>query len=271
VSRGSPSSEPSLLFETARALFSSAGLESPELEARFFADAFAGQEEAAIRDLLRRRLAGEPFAYLEGSRGFWKHEFRVTPDVLIPRPDSEVLVEWALELIPALGVETLLDLGTGSGCLLLSIMSDLPDLDGIGVDLSLAALKIARENGDRLNLADRVQWVQSSWLEGVRLPRRGLLVANPPYIEPQEEVGPGVREHEPHQALFAPPGDPLACYRVILNQVADGGPSGFPVLFEVGAQRMEALCGLAESLGFQVVGQRNDFGGVPRALYLCRN
>ena len=265
----SPESSP--LYEKARALFTSAGFETPELEARFFAEAFAGREEETVQKLLCRRLAGEPLAYLEGARGFWKHEFQISPDVLIPRPDSEVLVEWALELIPALGAGTVLDLGTGSGCLLLSILSDLPDVAGIGVDLSPSALEVARENGDRLGLTERVQWIQSSWLEEVRLPENAFLVANPPYIDPKEKVGPGVREYEPHQALFSPPEDPLAFYRAILQQLAEVAPSGFPTLFEVGAQRMEGLCALAQSIGFEVMEQRKDLGGIPRAVYLRRN
>ena len=156
------------------------------------------QQVAQFEHLIKQRMAHKPVSQLIGKRQFWGHWFRVTPDVLDPRPDTETLVAEALKT-PA---EQVLDLGTGSGCILLSLLSEWPDAQGLGVDLSEAALAVARENARALGVADRVSLCPSDWFAAVD-GTFDLIVSNPPYISAEEmqTLAPDVRDHEPHLAL----------------------------------------------------------------------
>ena len=216
---------------------------------------------------LQRRAAGEPVAYLEGSRGFWGLEFRVDPRVLIPRPDSEVLIEAALDLdLAAQG--TVADWGVGSGALLLSFLHERPGWQGLAVDASADALAVARENAELLGLAARVRQVESDWGSALDHASVDLILCNPPYIEPGEELGPGVLEHEPAQALFTPPGQPYAPYERILQDAQRVlRPGGFLIL-ELGRARIDGVAQRALDAGWRERDRRRDLGGVWRCLVL---
>ena len=217
--------------------------------------------------LIARRAAHEPVAYIRGHQEFFGLGFRVTSDVLIPRGDSEVLVEAALLARP--DARRVLDLGTGSGALLLALLSELPEAEGLGIDRSVAALSVATGNARALGLADRAQlhlgdWTQPGWSDG--LGTFDLILANPPYVEDTAELPASVRAFEPAQALFAGP-DGLADYRVLLPQLPGLlAPAGIAMV-EIGSSQAEAVTALAAQSGL-VAALHQDLGGRPRALEL---
>ena len=224
-------------------------------------------EPATFEALVARRAAHEPVAYIRGYQEFFGLGFRVTPDVLLPRGDSEVLVEAGLEAQPL--ARRVLDLGTGSGALLLAALSELPGAEGVGIDRSVAALSIATANARALGLAARAQllladWTQPGWADG--LGQFDLILANPPYVEADAELAPNVRDHEPAGALFAGP-EGLDDYRVLIPQLpALLTPLG-TALVEIGATQAEPVSAIAAAAGFAVQLHR-DLGGRPRALAL---
>lgn len=214
---------------------------------------------------IERHAQGEPLAYLEGRCGFHGLDFWCDARALVPRADSEAVVELALELAPRTDPYRIADLGTGSGCLLLALLHARPQARGIGVDRSRAALDLACANARRLGLDLRASFVRANWLSALRAPL-DLILANPPYVEPGEVLGPGVAEYEPHAALFTPPGDALAHYRSILAGARAALAAGGTLIFEVGAGRADAVSALAAAAGWREIERRRDLGGVERAL-----
>lgn len=239
-------------------------------------EALQGAERQRADDWLRRYLSGEPLAYLEGEAHFYGRPFVVSPAVLVPRADSESLIEMVLAELDLPEKSWVCDLGTGSGCLLLTLLAEREHWQGIGVDYSRQALEVARSNARRHHLEARVQWLQSSWLSALQLPLGpGLVVANPPYVVIGEEMGHGVAEFEPDLALFVPEQDPLQAYRAILQSCAMAETKGglaaeAHLLFEIGAGRGEELIGLAKTHGFRLLKRASDLGGVERALLFAR-
>lgn len=155
--------------------------------------------------MLDRRKAGEPIAYITGRRAFWNIELHVGPGVLVPRPDSEVLIASAVEhFAGSEGPKRILDLGTGPGTLLLAALDIWPGSSGLGVDRSRRALSYASANARRLGFENRAELRLGDWAEGIG-ERFDLILCNPPYVATDAELGPGVAEHEPHEALFAGP------------------------------------------------------------------
>jgi release factor glutamine methyltransferase len=225
--------------------------------------------------MLARRLRREPLAHILGSREFWSLELRVTADTLIPRPETETVVEAALdwaagrEPSDAPGqVMRVLDLGTGSGCLLLALLHELPDAWGVGVDISESALEVARENAVRHQLDDRSAFVCADWADALAGPF-DLVVGNPPYIAEGEwfDLPPEVRGFEPRRALLAGL-DGVAAYRRIFPELARLlAPTGAAFLEIGGASAGPAL---AESFaqGLQTFEARSDLAGRPRCLSL---
>jgi len=221
---------------------------------------------AGFDELLARRLAGEPIAYIVGTRAFWTIELEVTPDVLIPRPDSETLMDAALEHFRGTaGPTRILDLGTGSGALLLAALDQWRHATGIGVDRSEAALAIARRNADRLGMAERAEFHRGDWGDGIA-ERFDLILCNPPYVATSAQLGPGVAEHEPHDALFAG-ADGLDALRALAPQLsrllAPGGLAAIEIGFDQAAPAAALLAGGGLSARLA-----RDLAGRPRALLL---
>jgi len=269
-------------------MFSAAGLEQPVLDARVLVGHALGLDHAVlaaaadrslnaderrrIATLAERRLAREPVARIVGLREFWGLPLRITPAVFDPRPDTETLVETALAALDARGLRgralRIADLGTGSGALLLALLSELPRASGVGTDRSVAALEVARDNAWRLGLGGRAAFVACDF--GAALAGAfDLVVANPPYVEAAAIAGlaPEVREHEPALALDGG-ADGLAAYRAI---AADGrrllaGRGDMIVELGVGQEQAAAALFAAEELAVESSAAA-DLGGIARALH----
>lgn len=220
---------------------------------------------AAFAGLVDRRAGHEPVAYITGRRAFWTIELEVGPGVLIPRPDSETLIEAALAHFGARAPRSVLDLGTGPGTLLLAALAEWPDARGLGVDASDAALDYARRNAQRLGMVGRARFARGDWAAGIAA-RFDLILANPPYIGTDEALPPDVRVHEPAEALFAG-SDGLDEYRRIVPQVSGLLAPGGIALLEIGATQADAVAALAADAGLAAMLHR-DLGGRPRALSL---
>ncbi len=219
----------------------------------------------AFETLVARRERGEPVAYIVGKRAFWTIELEVAPGVLIPRPDSETLMDAAVAHFDGLaGPRRALDLGTGSGALLLAALDQWPQSSGIGIDRSAEAIAIAQRNADRLGLADRAEFRVGDWAEGVD-ERFDLILCNPPYVAATAELGPGV-EHEPHEALFAGD-DGLDALRQLAPQFPRLlGADGLAAV-EIGFDQASSAASLLARDGISARLAR-DLAGRPRALLL---
>jgi release factor glutamine methyltransferase len=222
----------------------------------------------AFADLIARRQNHEPVAYILGFQEFRGLEFLVNSDVLIPRGDSEVLVEAALAVQP--DARSVLDCGTGSGALLLAVLAELPEAYGIGIDRSLGALAVAAANAGRLGLAARARLFHADWeVPGWADALGGsfdLILANPPYVETAATLALSVREHEPAGALFA--GDEgLDAYRILIPQLPGLLAAGGLALVEIGASQTDAVSAIALASDFDVK-LHHDLGGRARVLEL---
>ncbi|MSO85690.1 MAG: peptide chain release factor N(5)-glutamine methyltransferase [Rhodospirillales bacterium] len=230
----------------------------------------APADAAAFAGLVARRAARIPFARLEGAREFWSLTFRLVAATLVPRPETETLIEVALERLFERGANwRVLDLGTGSGCLLLALLSELPCATGLGVDRDPDALDCARANAARLGLAERTDWRPADWAAGIEGPF-DVVLANPPYVaEPDwETLGPEVRDHDPKLALVAG-ADGMAAHRRIVPELPRLlARSGFACL-EIGAGQARAVRGLAVEAGLRVVEIRRDLAGIERCVVLA--
>lgn len=219
-----------------------------------------GQEVLlALQALVRRRLAGEPVAYLLGRKEFFGLDLHVGPDVLVPRPDTETLVEWALESLKTHHQARVVDLGTGSGAIALALKSCRPDLRVDAVDFSEAALGVAQCNAQRLGLD--VRFRQGSWLGGIQGTYQ-TIVSNPPYICENDEHLPALR-YEPRQALTSG-SDGLDDIRIIINQARSRLlPDGW-LLLEHGYDQASAVRALLSQAGFASAQSRKDLAGIER-------
>lgn len=250
-------------------LLAAAGLSRAELILNPDAKLDAGGAQR-LEGFVARRLRGEPPTRILGERAFWTLSLRVTPDVLDPRADSETIVRAALECLGARKEQPLriLDLGTGTGALLLALLSECPLSSGVGVDLSAAACAVARDNAARNGLTDRARIVQGRWTDKLS-EAFDLVVSNPPYIETGALAGldAEVRDHDPALALDGG-GDGLTAYRDILAGLPFVlKPGGWAVL-ELGMGQGPDVAALAAACGLEVLGFRRDLGGIDRALIL---
>lgn len=216
--------------------------------------------------LVERRVAHEPIAHITGTQDFFGLPFKVTPDVLIPRGDSEVLVEAALAARP--DAKRVLDCGTGSGALLLAVLANLPHATGTGIDRSPDALAVAQANTEALGLAQRAtmalaDWHQPGWAEILAGPF-DLILANPPYVEDEAELAPSVRQYEPAGALFAGP-QGLDDYRILVPQLPGLLTPQGVALVEIGATQAQAVSAIAHDAGMKAA-LHHDLGGRPRVL-----
>jgi release factor glutamine methyltransferase len=224
-------------------------------------------ERAAFRELVRRR-AGEriPVAHLVGLREFWSLPLRVTPDVLVPRPETETLVTAGLDLVAGAASPRVLDLGTGSGAVALALARELPGARVTATDTSAAALKLAQENAERLDLAERIRFLEGDWLEPVVTERFDLVVSNPPYVAEAERprLAPELA-HEPPGALFAGP-DGLAALRRLTAGVGSVLEPRGAVAFELDPRQAAAVAGWLRDAGFAEVAVHRDLAGRPRVV-----
>jgi release factor glutamine methyltransferase len=273
--------------EAARALLAAAslrlraaGCETPELDARLLFHAATGlaredlilapeqviapDRRARFEGFLQRRVAREPVSRILGEREFYGRVFRVTPDVLDPRPDTETLIEAALALMPQ-GAR-LLDLGTGTGAIAVTLLAERPDATGVAVDVSEAALGVARENAAWLGVADRLTLVLGNWFSSVS-GQFDIIASNPPYIPAAEIAGlsPDVRNFDPALALLGGE-DGLDPYREIAaGAAAHLKPEGH-VLVEIGAGQAEDVAAIFAARGFSLRAAHSDLGGHVRCL-----
>lgn len=217
-------------------------------------------------DMLERRKQGEPVAYITGRRAFWNIELHVGPGVLVPRPDSEILVASAIEHFAGTdGPARILDLGTGPGTLLLAALDVWPGATGIGIDVSRRALSYASANARRLGFEGRLKLMLGNWAD--RLTETfDLILCNPPYVRDGADVGSGVREFEPDEALFAGK-EGLDAYRALAPQLPRLlNPGGFAAV-EIGADQSEAATALLARDGLQAH-VAEDLAGLPRVILL---
>ncbi len=262
-------------------ILKNAEIESPRREARLLLahaidqsfEWIVAHPEADCRvadiydDFIDRRRAHEPFSHIVGTREFWSLPFRVSADVLDPRADSETLVSAALACFPAReGPLRVLDLGTGSGCLLLSFLHERPRAMGIGVDRATGALVVARENARDLGLAKRAQFLCADWAQGLS-GCFDLILANPPYIPAADIAGlsPEVSRYEPRGALDGG-ADGLDCYRAIAAQLPTVAGAGTQVILEFGIGQGPAVSHIFEASGFSQIEVTPDLAGLPRCL-----
>lgn len=208
-------------------------------------DRMTGAQMQSYEAAIAARLTRKPLSQIIGKRLFWGRSFRVTPDTLDPRPETEILVAETL----AERSLSILDIGTGTGCILLTLLAEWPGATGIGTDISAAALAVAQENAAALGLSARAAFRQANWLEGVP-GRFDLIVSNPPYIAAGEMAGlaPEVRDHEPHGAL-TDGGDGLAAYRAIARQAPAALVPGGRLLVEIGPTQGQAVAALFAAAG----------------------
>jgi len=273
------------LAEAARVL-AGAGIEDAPREARRLAELalqaspaevfarkagpLAPLEEAAFALLVAARVARVPFARLAGEREFWSLSFRLNAATLVPRPESETLIEAALARVRDRSARLrVLDLGTGSGCLLLALLAELPRAVGLGVDAEPAVLACARANAARLGLAHRARWRRNDWAKGLAGPF-DIVLANPPYVTAREwrTLEPEVRFHDPKRALVGGR-DGLAAYRRIMPRLSRLlGRASFACL-EIGWRQAGAVHALARGAGLHVAEIRRDLAGRPRCVVLA--
>lgn len=270
------------LWTSVRQRLEAAGVDTPVLDARLLLEAGAGiarldivtdprrvlseAQVAAVEAITRRRETREPISHILGRKAFWSLDLAVTPDVLTPRPETELLVHVALEMLAPDASALILDLGVGSGAILLAVLTERPNATGVGVDASGAALAVARHNADVLGLSARITLQHGDWCGGVE-GRFDLALSNPPYIRSQEIAGlePEVAQHEPRLALDGGE-DGLDAYRAILaglpRLLAPGG--GFAL--EVGRGQAEGVEALARAQGLITATARTDLQGIPRVV-----
>ncbi len=228
-------------------------------------------ERSSIRDLLRRRAAGEPLQYLLGETEFMSLMFRVNSSVLIPRPETEILVEDAVETLKAAGPVRILDIGTGSGCIAVSLARNLPEAAVDAVDSEPEAIATAMDNAARLAVGDRLRFIRADAMDGgfhtALAPPYNALVSNPPYVSEDEweRLPVEIRKHEPRRALCGG-ADGLAFYPVIARLAAEMLVPGGTVWLEVGVGQSEAVLGMFGRTGLRDASALPDLNGIPRVV-----
>jgi release factor glutamine methyltransferase len=274
-------------LRAATARLAEAGLDGARLDARLLlgealgkdtswlfnhaADPLGTEAAAAFAALIARRLERQPVSLILGRREFWSLDFTVTRDTLAPRPDSETLVEAVLAELPDRDAPwSLLDLGTGTGCLLLALLSELPRARGVGIDRDPATLAVAQGNADRLGFAERSRFIRSDWWEKV-VGRYDVILSNPPYILTEEIAGldPEVARFEPLGALDGG-ADGLDAYRLLAAGVGEFLTEQGVIAFEVGAGQAPDVVVLLEQAGFAIRSIRRDLAGIERCVVAGR-
>jgi release factor glutamine methyltransferase len=275
-------------WTAARRRLEAAGIEGPVIDARLMLEVAANATRADIvtdpyrvltpdqiqtlDSFLTRRAAREPVSHILGRKGFWTIELKVTPDVLTPRPDTEVIVDYVLKtLTPDLPVH-MLDLGVGSGAILLAILSERVMATGLGVDISSPALEVARENAALMGLTDRAQFLHADWAQGQPDDRYDLVVSNPPYIATGviATLEPEVRAHEPHLALDGGK-DGLDAYRKLASEILRVLKPGGLFAIEIGYDQSRPVEALMRHAGAKGVRTLKDLANRNRVVTGTKN
>ncbi len=265
-------------WQGAKQRLEAAGLSGPVIEARLLVEAAADatradivgdpyrelthEQEATLDDYLSRRERREPVSHILGRKGFWKIMLNVTPDVLTPRPDTETVVEYVLRDFPEHAAWSILDLGIGSGAIILSILAERPAAKGLGIDVSEEALAVARDNAASLGLASRLALLRGDWTQGLGEASFDLVVSNPPYIATDvlATLEPEVRDHEPRVALEGG-ADGLMHYRRLAPEILRVLKPGARFAVEIGYDQkdaVEALFREAGALGVATIRDLSD-------------
>lgn len=270
-------------WTAARDRLTAAGVDSPVIDARLLVEAACSvtrvdivtdphrpvtdEQMSVLNGYVERRAAREPVSRILGRKGFWKIMVGVGPHVLSPRPESEVIVEQALKAFPEGMAFNVLDLGVGSGAILLAILAERPAAKGLGVDISEEALANARENAANLDLNTRMALLRGDWATGLADASFDLVVSNPPYIATAviEGLDPEVREHDPHLALDGGP-DGLAAYRDLAPEILRVLKAGGPFFVEIGADQKAAVETLFQAAGAEGVTTIQDLSGRDRVV-----
>lgn len=273
----------------AAARLTAAGIADPRLDARVLIMAATGltreklligstsainsEMAARLDDYVARRARGEPVARILGHKEFWSLDFEVTADTLVPRPDTETLVEAALAAVPdrnaALNV---LDLGTGTGCILLAFLSERPQARGIGIDISAGAAAVATRNAARLGLAARAQFVVADFtadLSALAVQKFHVILSNPPYIAEHDiaTLAPDVARYEPHAALSGGT-DGLVAYRALASRLVALLAPGGQAFLEIGQGQAEDVAAIMTRAGLRLRARHADLAGITRVLAL---
>ena len=270
-------------WSRAKSRLEAAGLAGPVIDARLLVEAAADAtrsdivtdpyrpltpaQEATLEDYLSRREHREPVSHILGRKGFWKIMLQVTPNVLTPRPDTETVVEFALRDFPEHARWSVLDLGVGSGAILLAILAERPAARGLGIDISEEALAVARDNAAGLGLAGRLALLRSDWTTGLDDDAFDLVVSNPPYIASHviETLDPEVRDHEPRLALDGGP-DGLDAYRALAPEILRVLKPGGRFAVEIGYDQKDPVEALFREAGALDVHTIRDLGDRDRVV-----
>lgn len=228
------------------------------------ARALSHRDELKINKLVKRRLKNEPIARIEKSKEFWGLEFGLNKNTLVPRPDSESVIESILDNFDNKDELRVLDLGTGSGCLLLSVLHEFKNSTGIGVDISNGALRQARQNANSLGLKDRCRFVKSNWFDNVH-GEFDIVISNPPYVKKDEKLSKEVYGYDPHLALFAE-NEGLDCYENISQEVYNYIKPRGKLFLEIGVGQKTKVSCFMKKAGLRYLGQRKDLGGKIRCI-----
>ncbi|MDZ4375007.1 MAG: peptide chain release factor N(5)-glutamine methyltransferase [Phenylobacterium sp.] len=270
-------------WKDAKSRLESAGVPGPVIDARLLVEAAADasradivtdpyreltpEQAARLEDYVSRRLRREPVSHILGRKGFWKIMLRVTPDVLTPRPDTETVVEWSLRDFPEHAPWRILDLGVGSGAILLALLAERPAARGLGVDVSEEALAVARDNAAALGVAGRAAFLRGDWTAGLEGDSFDLVVANPPYIAEEviETLDPEVRDHEPRLALMGG-ADGLDHYRILAPEILRVLKPGGRFAVEIGYDQKDAVEALFREAGAVFVQTTRDLADRDRVV-----
>jgi len=267
-----------ILKEISQKLKDSNASNSPQLDAEILVSHITGQsrenlflnldfeiDEKAIAPLVERRIEGEPIAYIIGKKEFWGMDFVVNENVLIPRPDTELLIEIAKKKFAQNAELKILDLGTGSGCIIISLLKEFPNATGFAVDNSAKALEVASQNA-KLNDVRNIEFIKSDWFECMPRTKFDLIVSNPPYIDTSDErVDFSTREFEPSSALFAK-NNGLECYKTIASSIGRYLKKDGLALFEFGQDQHEDVAEIFKKCGFENITLHNDLSGIIRVI-----
>jgi len=270
-------------WTSARDRLKAAGIDQPVLDARVLVEAAASatrtdiltdpyrvlddEQVSTLDDYVERRIRRQPVSHIVGRKGFWKIMLGVTPDVLTPRPETEMLVGLALQSFEEFKSFTVLDLGVGSGAILLAILAERPAAKGLGVDVSEEALAVARDNAASLGLEGRAAFLRGDWTAGLGDGTFDLVVSNPPYIASEviETLEPEVRDHEPRLALDGGP-DGLDAYRALASEVLRVLRPGGTFALEIGHDQGPLVEALMQAAGAAEVRVIQDLAGKDRVV-----